>query len=186
MTQFFPPHLSDSNEKYYRRGKKIPKWFYRITTKAIVMNKKWQILILREGRFSDKKSEFYRDDAGLYDLPGRGLDYGEDFREGLFRELREEIWLDEKYITISDEPLYIQVTELDDRYFDDLEKDDFYPVVMMYYPVKLTAFDFHDSPECTSYEWVSLTEYKHKPIWTHSASLGLIFKQSDFPKEYIS
>jgi hypothetical protein len=63
MTQFLPPSLPHLGEKYFRRGKKIPKGFYRITVKAVVINKNGDILILKEGRFSDKNSEFYRNDA---------------------------------------------------------------------------------------------------------------------------
>jgi 8-oxo-dGTP diphosphatase len=141
---------------------------------------------VREGRFSDKNSEFYRDDSGLFDLPGGGLDWGEEFRHGLTRELAEEVGLKHTDTKIAKEPLYVQITELDDRYFDDREKDDFYPTCMMYYPVKIAHTDFHESPECTGFEWVSIDEYKNKPLWTHSATLSKIFHLEDFPKEFIS
>lgn len=186
MTQFLPPHLPYLGEKYFRRGKKIPKGFYRITVKAVVMNQNYEILILREGRYSDKTSEFYRDDGGLFDLPGWWVQYGDGFREWLFREIHEEIGLTETDVEISENPLYVQVTEVDDRYFDDPERDDFYPTLMMYYAVKFAHFDFHESPECTGYEWVNMSEYAKKPIWSHSAGLSRIFRIEDFPTDFLS
>ena len=38
MTQFFSPSLSHIGEQYFRRGKKIPKGFYRITVKAMIQD----------------------------------------------------------------------------------------------------------------------------------------------------
>jgi|GEM_PF-5015642 len=38
MTHFAPTHIPHLDEKYYRRGKKIPKTFYRITVKALIQN----------------------------------------------------------------------------------------------------------------------------------------------------
>lgn len=186
MTNFFPPHLPHLWKKYYRRGKKIPKGFYRITVKAIVVNEKQEILFLREWRFSDKSSEFYRSDNWLYDLPGWWVQYWDGFREGLLRELSEEIWLDESDIVISDHPLYIQISELNDRYFDDPEKDDFYPVLMMYYAVKIQNADVFEKSQYTQFIWENIHEFGQVPIFSHSASLADIFKTTDFPKEFIS
>ncbi|MBX9808798.1 NUDIX domain-containing protein [Candidatus Gracilibacteria bacterium] len=186
MTQFFPPHLPYLGEKYYRRGKKIPKGFYRITVKAIVMNEDSEILLLKEGRWNDITSEFYREDGGMYDLPGGGLEWGEDFREGLFREIEEEMGIIRDMVNIGESPLYVQVTELDDRYHDDQLRDDFYPVCMMYFPVHLTSLDFHRSSECIGYEWTKIADFSKIPIWTHSMSLTQIFKPSDFPRDLIS
>jgi hypothetical protein len=38
MTQFLSPLLPHLGEKYFRRGKKIPKGFYRITVKAMIQD----------------------------------------------------------------------------------------------------------------------------------------------------
>ena len=70
MTQFFPPHLPHLGEQYYRRGKKIPKNFHRLTMKALVLNMNHEILLIKEARYTEKKSGFYREDGGMYDLPG--------------------------------------------------------------------------------------------------------------------
>lgn len=80
----------------------------------------------------------------------------------------------------------MNITSLDDRYYDDKERDDYYPVCLFFYPVKVMNFDFHESPECTAYEWVSIEEYKKYPLWSHSKTLEKFFRFEDFPKEYIS
>jgi hypothetical protein len=80
----------------------------------------------------------------------------------------------------------VQIAEVDDRYFGDRDRDDFYPTLMMYYAVKFAHFDFYEFPECTGYEWVTLDEYRTKPIWSHSMGLAKIFDISDFPVQYIS
>ncbi len=175
MTHFAPTHLPHLDEKYYRRGKKIPKTFYRITVKALIQNEEWKILILKEGRYADKNSSYYRDDAWLYDLPGWGLSWGEDFRKWLSREIQEEMWLSESDITIANEPEYVYITELDDRYYGDREKDDFYPVCMFIYRVELAHYNFHESPECTGYEWIGIDEFKEYPLWTHSRDLQRVW-----------
>ena len=186
MTQFFPPHLPHLGESYFRRGKKIPKWFYRITVKAVAMNPKWEILLLKEERYGNKKSEFYREDGGMYDLPGGGLSWWEDFRDWLSREITEEMWIWEDTFVIAETPFSIQISELDDRYHDDKEKDDFYPVLMMYYPVRLKKLKFQKSRECANFIWLPIEKFSEKQIWSHTASLVNSFKSSDYPKEYIT
>ncbi len=186
MTSFFPPHLPHLGESYFRRWKKIPKGFYRITVKAVAMNPEWEILLLKEERYGDKKSEFYREDGGMYDLPGGGLSWWEDFHLWLLREVVEEMWIDQDDFEIADAPLYVQISELDDRYHDDTEKDDFYPVLMMYYPVKFHHLDFQGSRECESLIWMGIEKFREKEIWSHTASLANIFKRDDFPKEFIT
>ena len=176
MTHFVPTHLPHLGEKYYRRGKKIPKTFYRITIKALIQNEEWKILLLKEGRYADKNSPYYRNDAWLYDLPGGGLEWGEDFRSGLMREIMEEMGLRKKDIEITPEPEYVYITELDDRYHDDALRDDFYPVCMFIYKTKLAHYNFHTSSDCTRYEWVDISDFEKYPIWTHSAYLATVWK----------
>lgn len=186
MTQFFPPHLPHLGESYFRRGKKIPKGFYRITVKAVAVNEKWEILLLKEERYGDKKSEFYREDGVMYDLPGGWLAWWEDFRAWLAREIAEEMWIGEDDFVIADVPLSVQVSELDDRYHEDREKDDFYPVLMMYYPVKFHHLDIHASRECADTIWLPIEKFRQKQIWSHTASLENIFKKEDFPRDFVT
>lgn len=154
--------------------------------KAIILNKNNEILLLKEARYKDKKSGFYREDGGMYDLPGGWLDWGEDFRTGLMREVKEEMWISYENFLVADSPLYIQLTELDDRYHKDENEDDFYPVLMMYYPVKILDLHFGTSDECIDIIWLPIEKFGEKQIWSHSASLAQIFQKEDFPKSLIT
>lgn len=61
---------------------KYPNTFYRVAVKALIKNNEGQILLVKEK--SDK-----------WDLPGGGLNHGEEPADGLIRELREEIGVSE-------------------------------------------------------------------------------------------
>lgn len=60
----------------------------RIATKALIINDKGQILILREAGSYDEGTN-----AGRYHMPGGRLDPGEPFIDGLKREVDEETGL---------------------------------------------------------------------------------------------
>ncbi|NCU43951.1 NUDIX hydrolase [Candidatus Saccharibacteria bacterium] len=56
-------------------------YLYRVAVRALIRNEKGQILVVKE-----KSHNWWR-------LPGGGLDYGESVKEGLKRELKEEVGL---------------------------------------------------------------------------------------------
>jgi len=56
-------------------------YVYRVALRALIYNEKDEILIVKER------------DRDWWDLPGGGLNYGESIKEGLARELKEEIGL---------------------------------------------------------------------------------------------
>lgn len=176
MSQFFPPLLPHLWEKYFRRGKKIPKGFYRITVKAMIQDNEWKILLLKEGRWENPLSIHYKEQWGMYDLPGGGLDWGEDFCDGLLREIGEEMWLEPQDIEIEETPEYVYIAEVDDGRWGDFETNDFYPVCVYIYRVKLAHYDldFNRSPECTDFVWVAPKNFSEYPIYSHSARLGQI------------
>lgn len=55
-----------------------PNTFYRVAVKALIKNDKGQILMVKEN-------------SDTWDLPGGGLDHGEEPLEGVKRELLEEL-----------------------------------------------------------------------------------------------
>lgn len=57
---------------------KYPNTFYRVAVKALIKNAKGEILVVKEN--SDK-----------WDLPGGGLNHGEEPEAGIRRELKEEL-----------------------------------------------------------------------------------------------
>ncbi len=85
------------------QSKDFPDSFYRVTTKG---------LCVRDGRVllaHDYSGRSATDPGSEWELPGGGLDFGEDFAEGLKREVKEEMglevaWIDEK-------PTYLWTTK---------------------------------------------------------------------------
>lgn len=58
---------------------KFPNNIYRVSAKALIMNEQRQVLCVKEG------------DDSYWSLPGGGIDFGESLRDGLKRELHEEV-----------------------------------------------------------------------------------------------
>ena len=73
-------------------------YLYRLSLKALITNTNGDILVVKEtGRHH-------------YDLPGGGMDHGEDFYQALARELAEEVSLSGKFsyqIIDIDQPAYL-------------------------------------------------------------------------------
>ncbi|MBU1246192.1 MAG: NUDIX hydrolase, partial [Patescibacteria group bacterium] len=63
------------------RNNNIPNCFYRISIKALIVDDKKRFLLVKE-------------DNGTWDLPGGGLDFGEDAKSCLKREIKEETGLE--------------------------------------------------------------------------------------------
>jgi len=76
---------------------KIPPCFYRVSVKAIIVHAN-KILLCREKN-------------GLWDLPGGGLEFGEDLKQGLRREIQEE--LNVKITGFENKPPYIWTQQRD-------------------------------------------------------------------------
>lgn len=73
-------------------------YLYRISVKCLVRNEKGEVLVVKEtGR-------------DYWDLPGGGMDHGENLQSAIAREMREEVSLEGlfEYRVISvDEPTYL-------------------------------------------------------------------------------
>lgn len=71
-------------------GPDVPNSYYRVSVKALITNDARELLVVRE-----------RD---TWDLPGGGLEWGEDLHEALRREIREEINCE---LEIEEQPILI-------------------------------------------------------------------------------
>ena len=102
----------------------IPPCFYRVSVKALIHNNEWRFLLIKE-------------ENNLWELPGGWVDYGEDLRECLKREILEEMWLETTYI--SDEPYY---------FFTSTSLNKSKNIVNALYETKVKDYNFTPSEEC--------------------------------------
>jgi 8-oxo-dGTP pyrophosphatase MutT (NUDIX family) len=103
----------------------LPKCFYRVSTKALIV-KEDKVLLIME---SD----------GRWELPGGGLEVGESFESGIKREVHEELGVN--VTEISPQPLYIWTL------VDDDSQKGLTPKVILCFKVKIDSFNFKGDPE---------------------------------------
>lgn len=74
-----------------------PNTFYRVSVKALIRNSQGHVLVVKENQ-------------DTWDLPGGGLDHGEDPKAGLARELREELGINDAVVgnIVTTETLYLE------------------------------------------------------------------------------
>lgn len=112
----------------------IPPCFYRISTKALVLNEtRDKFLICQE-------------ENGEWELPGGGLDWGETPQSDLPRELMEEMGL--KASWIAEHPAYFLTVP-----FRSPEKEGWCANVL--YETSLEHLNFTPSDECTAIDWIN-------------------------------
>lgn len=113
----------------------IPNCFYRVSAKALVLDEeKERFLLLRE-------------DNNMRDLPWGWLDFWEDQKEGIIRELKEEMWLEA--IWINNTPSYFVTAYRPNKNFR---------IANILYEVKLKNLDFIASDECQEIKFFNKEE----------------------------
>jgi 8-oxo-dGTP diphosphatase len=111
----------------------IPESFYRVSVKALVLDKEKRFLLVREK-------------DGRWDFPGGGLDFGETPKECLTREIEEEMGLD--VVFIADNPSYFLTSQKENTIW-------FANVI---YLAKIKDLKFTPSDECTEARFFSKEE----------------------------
>jgi len=112
--------------------------YYRVSVKALILNEtRDKFLIVHE-------------DNGRWDLPGGGLDWGEDAHEGLRREIHEEMGLVVTHIETH--PSYFLTST-------NMWKD--VHVANVIYEATPENLDFTSTPECTEIKFVDAEELKN-------------------------
>ncbi len=110
-------------------SKDFPPCFHRVTIKALIV-KDGKILLLKEPKPL----------SGKWELPGGGLDFGENIYAGLRREIEEELGV--QVASIDARPMYVWSW----RYEQKRNMDWYYSLVVAY-KVELASFDVKKTPE---------------------------------------
>lgn len=145
------------------QSKDFPACFHRLVVKALYVRDGKVLLTLEAPHLGD-----------AWELPGGGLDHGENPRDGLIREIKEE--LDLEVTDISKYPTYVWTHR-----FEGCRNMDWYYSVVLAYTVDLKNLDFKPTEECLEIKMFSLDELKNLPnLYHQSHELRTIFNPSDF------
>ncbi len=127
----------------------IPNCFYRVSVKALILDEQWRFLLCRE-------------DVGKWELPGGGLDFGENAQEGISREIREEMNLE--VTSVDENPCY---------FFTWLEKERWKANVL--YKTTVKNLNFTPSDECQEVRFFTVEE---------ALQMDLFWNVIEFCKQY--
>lgn len=142
----------------------FPPCFHRVTIKGMCV-RDGKLLVVKEGNTL----------GGRYELPGGGLDFGEDIREGFAREVQEE--MDLTVTKMSERPMYVWTH----KYVGKRGLDWYYACVIAY-RVEFADLDITPSEECMAVEFVSKDALATLDLSGQMKSLAHIFKPADFPE----
>ena len=108
--------------------------YYRVSVKGLVTDDQGRVLLVLQ-------------DDGYWELPGGGLEHGEDPKDCLAREIKEETGL--TVTSVAPEPSYFLTVQR-------LGKETF--IANAVYKITLLDLDFTPSAECQELRFVSLQE----------------------------
>lgn len=134
-----------------------PPRFYRVSTKAFVVNAETKLLLIQEH-------------DGRWELPGGGLDYNESMHDGLRREIQEELGV--RVHSISKTPLYVWTQER--------EKEGKYYCLFLGYKVELESLTFQTSPECVAAQFFSVEEMQSLTLHPNATKVPMMFQRNGF------
>jgi ADP-ribose pyrophosphatase YjhB (NUDIX family) len=110
----------------------IKNGYYRLSVKALFFDE------------TRTKFLFAQEDNGKWELPGGGLDWGENFEEGITREVKEEMGLE--VISVAGQPSYLTTAQRD---------SDGQWTANVLFETKVANFDFTPSSECIDVKFVT-------------------------------
>ena len=140
----------------------FPDSFHRVTVKALVV-KDGKIFLIKESP----------ELSGKWELPGGGLDFGEEIHEGLKREVEEEMGV--KVKSIEDRPMYVWTW----RYENKRNMDWYYSLVVAY-KVEFENLDFKTTEECEEIGWFSKEELENIELCWQTNGLKKVLNLEDF------
>ncbi|MEK7642739.1 MAG: NUDIX hydrolase [Patescibacteria group bacterium] len=147
-------------------SKDFPDCFYRVTVKGLYV-KDDKVLLVRE---SEPRS-------GEWEMPGGGLDFGEDIREGLKREVEEEMGLN--VTKISDKPVYVWAHKYNNR----RNLDWFYSLVVAY-RIEVEDLNFTPTEECETIDFFSKEQLQNLELADQANELKELFNPEDFKEDF--
>ena len=142
----------------------FPDSFYRVTIKGLCVRDGKVLLALE----SEKTL------SGKWELPGGGLDFGEDIRKGFKREILEEMGL--KVKKMSEKPIYVWTH----RYESNRRNIGWYYSLVLAYRIEFENLDFTPTRECEALEFFSKEQSQNIPLAGQTNELADIFNPDDF------
>ncbi len=139
----------------------IPNCFYRVSIKGLILNNtRDKFLIVQE-------------DNGRWELPGGGLDWGENPQRGLEREIKEEMGLEVTHVSAV--PAYLVTFQ---------KKPNDIWVANVLFEVSVPNLDFRPSEECIALRFVSPEEVRELDTFSNVQILADMFNPAYHqPKE---
>jgi 8-oxo-dGTP diphosphatase len=131
----------------------IPFCYYRTSIKALILD-------------DEKRFLLTKDEDGLWDLPGGGLDWGEDSRTCLVREVQEEMGIPVTWV--AETPCYFTASFSGHR-----EKK---WVSNILYLTKIEHLNFTPSNECVEMRFFSGQEAKKEKLYANVLKFIEMFK----------
>ncbi len=116
--------------------------FYRVSAKALILDEsKTKFLLVQE-------------DNGRWDIPGGGLDWGENVPDGIRREISEEMGLE------------VTAVSTDPSYFITAPRDtDGVWTANVFFETKVSNFNFTPSSECVALRFVTKEEAEQLDLY---------------------
>ncbi len=112
-------------------------------------------------------------EGGRWELPGGGLDFGEDIHEALKREVEEEVGL--KVINISEKPVYVWTW----RFEKTRNMEWFYSVVIAY-QIEVADFNIDSTKEFKGIGLFSKEDLEKADLRYQTNGLKQVFDPRDF------
>ena len=145
----------------------FPDAFYRVVTKGLCVRDE-KILLVK-----DFSSPFYREAGGLWELPGGGLDFGENPQEAIAREIKEEMGLETTFV--ADKPTYFWT-------YKRLNKRNmpWHWVFILGFRFDVEDLNFTPTDECREIKFFSKEELVVASVGDQMEPIKQIFNPNDF------
>jgi 8-oxo-dGTP pyrophosphatase MutT (NUDIX family) len=148
-------------------SKDFPDSFYRVTIKGLCVRDGKLLLIRESESLSGQK----------WELPGGGLDFGEDIATGFRREIEEEMGL--TVVKMSKAPIYVWAYK-----FENKRNLDWYYACVLAYRVEFADLNITPSDECEAIEFFDVAGLRALKLEGQLTPLADIFNPEDFKDSF--